>query len=112
VIARLWSCFEERAGRDGGSVVRVGGEEFAVVVDEDTPGSAVRLAEALRQDVERLAIPFHHPERATLGHVTVSAGVVTPGELARVNDDASDAVYEAKKAGRNRVADASVRTAR
>jgi diguanylate cyclase (GGDEF)-like protein len=104
LIARLWSCLEERTGRDGASLVRVGGEEFAVVVNEAVPGAAFRLAEALRQDVESMNIPFHHHERSTLGHVTVSVGIVAPDDPSRLPDDAADAVYDAKRGGRNRVA--------
>jgi diguanylate cyclase (GGDEF)-like protein len=104
LLVRLWSCLEERARREGTTVVRVGGDEFAVVVSESVPGAALRLAEALRQDVEALNIPFHHPQLPTLGRVTVSAGIVTPDDLSRLPDEAADVVYEAKRAGRNRVA--------
>ena len=104
LIARLWSCLEERTGREGASLVRVGGEEFAVIVNEAVPGAAFRLAEVLRQEVETMNIPFHHPGRSTLGHVTVSAGIVAPDDPSRLPDKAADAVYDAKRAGGNLVA--------
>jgi PleD family two-component response regulator len=63
----------------------------------------VRLAEAMRQAVEGLNVSYRHPERGP-GRITISAGVVAVGEPSRLADDASDAVYEAKRAGRNRVA--------
>jgi diguanylate cyclase (GGDEF)-like protein len=103
LLVRLWSCLEQQGARAGASVVRVGGEEFVVILNERAPGAAGRLGELLRQAVEELNIPFQHPERATVGHVTISAGVVAVGDLSRLADDASDAAYAAKSAGRNRV---------
>ena len=84
-------------------MARVAGEAFAVIVNERAPGTAARLAEALRQKVEDLNLSFQHPERGP-GRVTVSAGVVAVGDLSRLADGAADAVYEAKSGGRNCVA--------
>ena len=87
-------------------LARYGGEEFvALMPDTDAAGAAV-LAESMRARVEQLAIP--HCSSSAAAFVTVSIGVVT-----HVPDRNSDeslflhladlALYEAKRAGRNRI---------
>jgi diguanylate cyclase (GGDEF)-like protein len=90
------------AARGGDAVYRYGGEEFVVLLPEQTLETAGMAAERLRATVEALALP--HPAG---GVVTVSAGVaglgngaVTPEELFAAADAA---LYAAKAAGRNRV---------
>ncbi|MGZ9043053.1 MAG: diguanylate cyclase [Telluria sp.] len=83
-----------------------GGEEFAVILPEATRTQALQLAQALRQCVERLAIP--HAPASGAACVTVSIGMAT--RTARNCAEAGDligaadrALYRAKRAGRNRV---------
>jgi diguanylate cyclase (GGDEF)-like protein len=88
--------------RSGDAIYRYGGEEFLVLLPEQTIESAGLAAERLRAGVEALALP--HPSG---GAVTVSAGVAgttgggcRPDELFRLADEA---LYRAKTGGRNRV---------
>jgi diguanylate cyclase (GGDEF)-like protein len=91
----------ERQIRTGDAVYRYGGEEFLVLLPEQTIEAAALAAERLRAAVEALAIP--HPAG---GVVTVSAGVAalqddgTPDDLFELADQA---LYRAKQNGRNRV---------
>ena len=87
-------------------VCRYGGEEFIVLMPEQTIEGAARAAERFRDAVERLQLRRGTPT----GHhvLTISAGVAMLGE--RVAHDAEDALraadaalYNAKRAGRNRV---------
>jgi diguanylate cyclase (GGDEF)-like protein len=85
------------------SIGRIGGEEFLVVAPETTVEGAVVLAERIRTTVERTAFAY---DGATIP-VKVSAGfaVAQPGaraDFARMKHLASEAVHEAKEAGRNR----------
>jgi diguanylate cyclase (GGDEF)-like protein len=88
--------------RSGDTLYRYGGEEFVVLLPEQSLDSAELAAERLRASVEGLGLP--HPDGGT---VTVSAGVAgfegsscSPEELFELADKA---LYRAKSDGRNRV---------
>ncbi|MFQ5590054.1 MAG: response regulator [Phycisphaerae bacterium] len=85
------------------SVGRYGGEEFVILAPETQGESAVRLAERARKSVWMLGIP-HFAGRGS-GRVTISAGVATgkSDSWEAVLKEADDALYLAKKAGRNMV---------
>lgn len=79
------------------SVSRIGGEEFALLIDEDLTG-ALQLAERLRLDIAAIERPD--------GHLTASFGVAEHrrGESFMVLlDRADEALLRAKQTGRNRV---------
>jgi len=88
--------------RSGDQVYRYGGEEFVVLLPEQSLDSAAHAAERLRAAVEALAI--EHPGG---GPLTVSAGVAGLEQPATGPDEllelADRAMYRAKEAGRNRV---------
>jgi diguanylate cyclase (GGDEF)-like protein len=89
------------------SLSRYGGEEFAAVLSRTDERGALRVGEALRAAVAALRIPA--PAEAERPFVTVSVGVasVVPprnGTHAPLVAAADAALYEAKQAGRNRVA--------
>lgn len=85
------------------SVGRYGGEEFVVLAPETQAEAAVRLAERIRRAIWTLGIP--HPTNSNAGRVTVSLGVAlsVAGSWEDVLRQADDALYVAKKAGRNMV---------
>ncbi len=83
---------------------RYGGEEFAIVLVETTLQQAVDAAERIRAKVEQH--PFKFENKAF--HLTISLGVaesrcqeMPASELVRLADEK---LYQAKRAGRNRVA--------
>lgn len=91
-------------GRD--LVARYGGEEFAIVLGNTPLAGGLALAEQLRSSVSRKHIT-RRGSGENLGTITLSLGVSTyvPGEpLARLVARADQALYLAKRSGRNRVA--------
>ena len=95
-----------RSGRrDADLVARIGGEEFALILPGIDLFRAVELAEAARLGVERLAIP--HPDSPIGSIVTVSLGVASAIDdrflsAAALVGVADQALYEAKRQGRNK----------
>lgn len=85
-------------------VARYGGEEFSVLLPETTAENALAIAERLRQRVSQ-ASPGEVAGKV-LSAVTVSIGVAEyrPGRtLQSLLAAADEALYAAKRAGRNRV---------
>ena len=80
---------------------RIGGEEFALVLVETSLGGGLEVAERLRASINEISIPL-------AGHITASFGVAECPSSAQTSRDllqsADSALYEAKRAGRNRVA--------
>lgn len=107
VLRHVALVLEEQV-RGSDLLARVGGEEFAVLAVDTGLVEAGQLAERLRKAVEESG-PVS-AGRAAL-RVTISLGVVTrrikAGELARAPEHllaaADDALYRAKRNGRNRV---------
>jgi diguanylate cyclase (GGDEF)-like protein len=84
-------------------IARYGGEEFAVILPETTKSEAMQVAERMRQAVEeRINTGTPWPTR-----VTVSIGVATFPEDGTTGEAvltaADQAMYVAKRQGRNRV---------
>jgi two-component system cell cycle response regulator len=91
------------------TVARYGGEEFAVVMPGATLADAVAAAERLRREVATLA---YQPATADRHPLTISIGVSALTADACGSDEAlaegllnraDQALYEAKRQGRNRV---------
>ena len=83
-------------------LIRLGGEEFAVLLPDTQADNAAQISERIRQLVESTPFPYQEDEIA----VTISGGVAEwQGEsLEAFLDKADTAMYEAKSAGRNRIA--------
>lgn len=91
-------------------IARYGGEEFVVLLPSTTPDQANEIAERLRRAVEEVGLPHRTSSAAEI--VTISVGVATvtptldaaPADLVR---EADEALYRAKREGRNRVVSAT-----
>ncbi len=86
-------------------VARYGGEEFVVLMPQPEEHEAEELAEKIRKAIEVLNIP--HAASQITDYVTVSLGVVTVHNDELSSQDqvvklADEALYAAKKSGRNR----------
>lgn len=96
--------------RMGDTVYRYGGEEFLVLLPEQSVEAARQVAERLRGGVERIGLP--HEARPYPSVITISAGVSSTLSSAeagvqKISDDvlkeADEELYRAKEAGRNLV---------
>jgi diguanylate cyclase (GGDEF)-like protein len=93
-----------RIARKSDVASRYGGEEFLLLLPECPLDAAIRKAEQLREEVERLQVKYRGSK---VGVITISIGIAAfpdhaddAGALLRCADDA---LYLAKRGGRNRV---------
>ncbi len=90
--------------REVDAIGRIGGEEFAVVLPQTDAREALDAAERLRKLTEDAEIAL---EQGLPLHFTVSIGVATlAGTSTNIDtllSQADQALYKAKKSGRNRV---------
>ena len=88
--------------RHSDSAARYGGEEFAFIFPETTPHEAIVLAERLRSRLDALVIPIMAGQyvRLTVSFGIADASTQTLEAALRLADDA---LYQAKRNGRNAV---------
>jgi diguanylate cyclase (GGDEF)-like protein len=98
-LRQLSGCFrEELRGID--SAARFGGDEFALILPQALAEGALVVAERVRARIEGIYIPEFGNLTASIGIASFPAHAASRAELFRAADDA---LYAAKRAGRNRV---------
>jgi diguanylate cyclase (GGDEF)-like protein len=106
VLTAIAQTIEASVVRPGDVTARYGGEEFAVVLPATDTASAMTVAERIRCAIVALDVP--HADAADLiASVSIGAASMIPrrsGDSAALIDAADAALYEAKRAGRNRSA--------
>lgn len=91
--------------RPGDTIARYGGEEFAIILSRCDTQTAGRIAERMRLDTAARKLAFNQGGQP-IGTITASFGIAqfiagdTPETMLKRADEK---LYEAKKAGRNRV---------
>ena len=98
-------CISAHIRRPADVVARYGGEEFIVLLPEADLSGALIVAETIRSEVAALDIP-HAP--SAIGSVTTSVGAAFTyptrnSQSSALVKAADDALYQAKRSGRNRV---------
>jgi diguanylate cyclase (GGDEF)-like protein len=102
VLRRVGAILDSGA-RSADLAARYGGEEFALLAPETDLLGATKLADRLRADLEAATIELPGGEALSL---TASFGVAVKGTLERPEQliaAADEALYEAKRNGKNRV---------
>lgn len=110
-LKKIADTFTSTVRRPADVVARFGGEEFGIILPDTDAAGAFRVAESLRTRIERMA--WTHAASPS-GVVTLSGGCasMTPlvGETATdLLNSADEALYEAKRQGRNRIESAIFR---
>lgn len=87
------------------TVARFGGEEFCIILPGTTKENAVLMAERIRTEVDKVCVPEW--SSAVSRKITISLGVASSPEDTEEQEllikKADEAMYAAKKAGKNRV---------
>ena len=88
--------------RDSDLLARYGGEEFGIILPMTAAGEAMRAAERLRKSIESMPLRYNDKPIA----VTMSFGVASlesglDGDVEAFIQRADEALYEAKRTGRN-----------
>ncbi len=102
VALRALGALMRSVSREGDVPCRVGGEEFAFILPETAKADAVTFAERLRRQVEAsiMAPEGQYPMTVSIGLASFPEDGKTPEEIMWAADEA---LYEAKRSGRNRV---------
>ncbi len=105
VVLREFASRLRTAVRGADLACRYGGEEFVLVMPDTSAETAAAVAERLRMTIEQE--PFRLSDGGVPLQVTASIGIASllpQGDAAeRLLKRADNALYEAKRAGRNRV---------
>jgi diguanylate cyclase (GGDEF)-like protein len=104
-ILKAISLIIQHAVRESDFVARYGGEEFSAILINAGKEEALAIAERIRQNVAESYFPNESAQPN--GDLTVSIGVAafssTISTLTDLIREADNALYRAKRAGRNRV---------
>lgn len=91
----------------GNVICRYGGEEFAVLLPDCAKEQALGMAEAFRRKIQDEIVILRREKT----QITVSVGVASLPQDAQIKDEliqkADEALYQAKRKGRNRVCGAA-----
>jgi diguanylate cyclase (GGDEF)-like protein len=106
-LKAIASILKQMTSRGNELAARYGGEEFMLIFPMTDHQHAEKIAMNLLQRINELALP--HPNSLVCEHITVSIGVIStiPQRHHQLSDlimQADQALYQAKKYGRNQYA--------
>jgi diguanylate cyclase (GGDEF)-like protein len=90
--------------RSTDTLARIGGEEFGILLPETTTASAAAVAELVREEIDLLVVGYSHYRIRPTASCGVASLQPQDRSFASLLARADAALYEAKGAGRNRVA--------
>ncbi|OUR72069.1 diguanylate cyclase [Arcobacter sp. 31_11_sub10_T18] len=105
VLRSISNTINQRLLRPDDYLFRLGGEEFGLLYHTSDEHSSLQLIEKIRADVENLNI--EHLNNDKFNKVTISIGIAIVNNLIDdtkyIYEKADSLLYQAKKAGRNKV---------
>lgn len=102
-VLRIFARKLQKHCRQGDAAARLGGEEFALVLHGMMPGRAEVVAESIRQSIELREIEVDGNSLKCTVSVGIAAGLAAAKDFEIALSAADQALYAAKRAGRNRV---------
>lgn len=104
-LIKIATSLQANLKRPTDIVARYGGEEFVVIIEDTTDENVKKIATSLLEAISDLKIPHEYSQASK--YVTISIGVHTKNEHTNVSKEellkiADNALYKAKKNGRNR----------
>ncbi|WP_390612140.1 GGDEF domain-containing protein [Tepidimonas taiwanensis] len=100
VLVRLAGCMRDCVRRSD-TVVRLGGEEFALWLPDASVDAALKIARKVHDRVSAIRLPDGESRVTVSIGVAVSTGGEATGDLRGMLRCADRALYRAKEAGRN-----------
>jgi diguanylate cyclase (GGDEF)-like protein len=89
--------------RDADVAARIGGEEFALLLPETTEAAAAQFAERLRQQIRDCAPAVEGEKLPITVSIGIAGATLKTSGIEPLLNGADQALYDAKRAGRNRV---------
>ncbi len=102
-LAKVGTVLQGVAQRPGDLAARLGGDEFALILEDTDAAAGTDIITRIREAVNALDLSYGQHKRATLsiGAVSITSGNRHSGQ--ELLEAADRALYQAKKAGRDRV---------
>jgi diguanylate cyclase (GGDEF)-like protein len=106
LLKTVAGIFARAAKRPADLAVRMGGEEFALLLPNTKCTGALKVAEWIRNEVEKTRVPLAGTEEVTSITVSIGVACMFPSIQEKAEElvlRADRCLYEAKRQGRNRV---------
>lgn len=105
-LIQIAKVIDESVNHEVSLAARYGGEEFAVILPQYDATDALQLAEKIRINVQKEAIPHSYSTISNMVSISCGVATLTPTkdlEMTELVQYADKALYEAKNTGRNKV---------
>jgi len=105
-LKQVATLLKQAVSRETDTVLRVGGEEFGILMPDTDNVGAVNIAQQIHDRIN--TVKFPHPDSPIAPYITLSMGLETlkPSDnipKSDLLDRADKALYQAKQEGRNRI---------
>lgn len=102
-LRRVGACMAAAAQPFDGIAIRYGGEEFLILLQETAPRQALQAAEIARAKLgeARIAFPHRGPDAVVTCSIGIATACLAESGLKQIVSLADDALYAAKRAGRD-----------